>query len=59
MFQADMPLLAMHAAHANSTHLMDDGNSGSAEIGNIVVEVEVNIEVGSVVVVVIEAMMEE
>jgi hypothetical protein len=38
MFQADMPLLAIHVAHADSTHLTNDGNSGPAEIGVINIE---------------------
>jgi hypothetical protein len=54
MFQADMPLLATHAARADSIHLMNYGNSGSAGIGNVV---EVDIKIGSAVVVVIEAMV--
>jgi hypothetical protein len=36
MLQADMTLLAIHAAHADSIHLMNYGNSGSAEIGNVI-----------------------
>jgi hypothetical protein len=43
MFQADMPLLAIHVAHADSTHLTNDGNSGPAEIVNVVVEVEAEV----------------
>jgi hypothetical protein len=31
-----MSLLAIHAPHADSIHLMNYGNSGSAEIGNVV-----------------------
>jgi hypothetical protein len=36
---------------------MNSGNSGSAEIGNVAVEAEVDIEAGKAVAVVIEAMM--
>jgi hypothetical protein len=43
-FQADVPLLTTHTAHVDSLHLMNSRNSGSAEIGNVAVEVEVVIE---------------
>jgi hypothetical protein len=33
MLQTDPPLLATHAAHADSIHLTNSGNSGSVEIG--------------------------
>ena len=36
MLQLDMPLFAIHAAHADSIHLMNYGNSRFAEIGNVV-----------------------
>src|ERR1700722_10499962 len=55
--QADVPLPVSHAAYIDSLHLMNSGNSGSAEIGNVAVEAEVDIEAGKAVAVVIEAMM--
>jgi hypothetical protein len=57
MLQADVPLLTTHAAYIDSLHLMNSGNSGSAEIGNVAVEAEVDIEAGKAVAVVIEAMI--
>jgi hypothetical protein len=56
-FQADVPLLTTHTAHVDSLHLMNSRNSGSAKIGNVAVEVEVDIEAGRAVAVVIEATM--
>ena len=56
MLQADVPLLTTHTAHVDSLHLMSSRNSGSAEIGNVAVEVEVDIEAGGAAAVVIEAM---
>ena len=57
MLPADVPLLTTHTAHVDSLHLMNSRNSGSAEICNVAVEVEVDIEAGRVVAVIIEAMM--
>src|SRR2546423_12476751 len=54
MLQADVPLLR---THIDSIHLMNSRNSGSAEIGNVAVEVEVDIEACRAVAVIIEAMM--
>jgi hypothetical protein len=46
-----------HAAHIDFLHLMNSGNSGSVEIGNVAVKVEANIEAGRAVAVIVEAMI--
>jgi hypothetical protein len=54
ILQADVPLLTTHTANVDS---LNSRNGGSAETGNVAVEVEVDIEAGRAVAVVIEAMV--
>jgi len=54
ILQADVLLLTTHTANVDS---LNSRNGGSAETGNVAVEVEVDIEAGRAVAVVIEVMM--